>query len=121
MSSQRRLMSSAARRPVCTASSAQWANRLAMVRRFARYCSALDPRTADRRPRMWCSSSIARWYGRTYPPQEQKGAAKSGAGAFAAKIHLKTDFDGRRVCHLCIAPRPCLYRPGALFAKRLDR
>ncbi len=25
---------------------AQWANRLAMVRRFARYCSALDPRTA---------------------------------------------------------------------------
>jgi integrase/recombinase XerD len=25
---------------------AQWANRLAMVRRFARYWSALDPRTA---------------------------------------------------------------------------
>jgi integrase/recombinase XerD len=24
---------------------AQWANRLAMVRRFARYCSAIDPRT----------------------------------------------------------------------------
>lgn len=28
-----------------TAQPAQWANRLAMVRRFARYCSAIDPRT----------------------------------------------------------------------------
>jgi hypothetical protein len=26
-----------------TAQPAQWANRLAMVRRFARYCSAIDP------------------------------------------------------------------------------
>ena len=37
-------------------------------------------------------------YARTSPPQEQKGAGKTGAGPFAgwfsSKIHLKTDFDG---------------------------
>jgi transposase len=41
------------------------------------------------RPRMWCSSSIARWYARTSPPQEQKGAGKSGAGAFAGWVLLE--------------------------------
>jgi hypothetical protein len=33
--------------------------------------------------------SIARWYARTSPPQEQKGAGKSGAGAFAGWVLLE--------------------------------
>ena len=48
--------------------------------------------------------------------QAGQGIVRRGAAVYGFR-RQDHELPDRRVCHLCIAPRPWLYRPGALFAK----